>query len=80
MFLATESPTPDLLHYKPHGRNESLISTAMWKHILLIGLYQLFWLLLMLYGLERLDESRYEITEFLHFRYPEVIYLWFVGY
>ncbi|GMH44859.1 hypothetical protein BSKO_12811 [Bryopsis sp. KO-2023] len=59
LALATEAPTPDLLHFKPHGRNESLISRTMWKHIFLVGLYQLFWLFLMLYGLKHIDEERY---------------------
>jgi Ca2+ transporting ATPase len=34
LALATESPTPDLLEYKPHSRNEYIISRIMFKHIL----------------------------------------------
>ena len=48
--LATEMPTPDLLLEKPHGRNEPLISRRMWKHVIVQGLYQLFWLFLIIYG------------------------------
>ena len=48
--LATEMPTPELLLEKPHGRNEPLISRRMWKHVVVQGLYQLFWLFLVIYG------------------------------
>ena len=48
--LATEPPTPELLLEKPHGRDEALISPAMWKHIFCQGVYQLFWLFLIVYG------------------------------
>ena len=48
--LATEPPTPGLLLEKPHGRDEALISPSMWKHIFCQGMYQLFWLFLVVYG------------------------------
>ena len=48
--LATEPPTPELLLEKPHGRDEALISPSMWKHIFCQGVYQLFWLFLIVYG------------------------------
>ena len=48
--LATEPPTPHLLEEKPHGRDEALISPAMWKHIFCQAFYQLFWLFLIVYG------------------------------
>lgn len=48
--LATENPTPDLLLEKPHGRKEPLISTSMWKHVIVQGCYQLFWLFLIIYA------------------------------
>ena len=48
--LATEMPMPELLLEKPHGRNEPLISHRMWKHVVVQGLYQLFWLFLIIYG------------------------------
>ena len=41
---------PELLLEKPHGRNEPLISRRMWKHVVVQGLYQLFWLFLIIYG------------------------------
>ncbi|KAK9840937.1 hypothetical protein WJX81_001285 [Elliptochloris bilobata] len=50
LALATEMPTPELLLEKPHGRNEPLISRRMWKHVVVQGLYQLFWLFLIIYG------------------------------
>ncbi len=46
--LATEDPRPELLLMKPAGRTESLISKKMWKHILVQGVYQMFWLFLIL--------------------------------
>ena len=50
LALATEDPTPKLLLERPHGRTEPLISRRMWKHILTQGLYQMFWLFLIVYG------------------------------
>lgn len=38
--LATEPPNEELLDEKPHGRNEALISGAMWRHITAQALYQ----------------------------------------
>ncbi len=48
--LATEMPTPELLLERPHGRAEPLISRRMWKHVIVQGCYQLFWLFLIIYG------------------------------
>ncbi len=48
--LATENPTPELLLEKPHGRSERLISRSMWRHVIVQGCYQLFWLFLIIYG------------------------------
>jgi Ca2+-transporting ATPase len=59
LALATEAPTPALLRERPHGRSEALISRRMWKHILTQGLYQLFWLFLIIYGAPRLLPARY---------------------
>lgn len=62
LALATEYPTWDLLDQKPSGREEPLINKKMWKHIIIGGLYQLFWMLLLLYGLPVTFE-RYEKVE-----------------
>ena len=40
LALATEDPNPELLNEMPHGRNQALITSKMWKHILVQGLYQ----------------------------------------
>ena len=40
LALATEPPSPSLLLDRPHGRTDALITRCMWKHILLVGLYQ----------------------------------------
>ena len=34
LALATEPPTEDLLHRKPHNRDEYIISKKMFKHII----------------------------------------------
>jgi hypothetical protein len=44
-------PALCLFALQPHGRDESLITGKMWKHILVQGLYQLFWLFFFLYAL-----------------------------
>lgn len=48
LALATEAPSPELLQQKPHGRQARLITACMAKHILTQGLYQLFWMFLIL--------------------------------
>ncbi|GIL84523.1 hypothetical protein Vretimale_14412 [Volvox reticuliferus] len=53
LALATEDPNPELLLMKPYGRTENLITRIMWKHILVQGFYQLFWMFLILYGLPK---------------------------
>ncbi|KAL3146758.1 hypothetical protein ABBQ38_014742 [Trebouxia sp. C0009 RCD-2024] len=50
LALATEDPSPDLLLETPHGRTEPLINPAMWTHITVQGMYQIFWLMLIFYG------------------------------
>jgi len=59
LALATENPTPDLLRHKPHGRHESLLSSPMKYHILVQSLYQVAWLLFLLFGLPELGMARY---------------------
>jgi len=61
LALATENPTPDLLKMRPHGREESLITPRMWKHILTQGIYQLFWMFVFLYALPEVIPSRYAL-------------------
>ncbi|KAI8477413.1 MAG: hypothetical protein J3K34DRAFT_453016 [Monoraphidium minutum] len=63
LALATEDPNPDLLNDKPHGRDAPLITGRMWKHILVQGCYQLFWLFFFMYGLPKLQWPRYWITD-----------------
>eukprot|EP00803_Ostreobium_quekettii_P006058 evm.model.scf_144.7 EVM.evm.TU.scf_144.7 scf_144:78288-87675(-) len=68
LALATEHPTWDLLDSMPYGREEPLINSKMWKHIFLGGLYQLFWLLLLLYGMPK---------HFDRYREPKEEEVWF---
>lgn len=51
-----------LLCVQPHGRDESLITRKMWKHILIQGLYQMFWLFFFMYAAPVLFEQ-YRITD-----------------
>eukprot|EP00879_Flechtneria_rotunda_P003828 GHRR01004068.1.p1 GENE.GHRR01004068.1~~GHRR01004068.1.p1 ORF type:complete len:993 (+),score=315.28 GHRR01004068.1:1703-4681(+) len=62
LALATENPNPSLLDDKPHGRDESLITGKMWKHILVQGLYQMFWLFFFMYAAPVLF-AKYRITD-----------------
>lgn len=59
LALATEDPNPELLSEMPHGRNEALITRRMWKHILVQGIYQLFWMMFSLYALPLLFDYYY---------------------
>jgi len=61
LALATEDPTPELLNMRPYGRTESLITKTMWKHIIVQGTYQLFWMFFILYAAPQFL-SYYEIT------------------
>lgn len=61
LALATEDPNPELLLMKPYGRNENLITRIMWKHILVQGGYQIFWMFFILYGATKLlDDPKYD--------------------
>eukprot|EP00878_Enallax_costatus_P034587 GHUV01038362.1.p1 GENE.GHUV01038362.1~~GHUV01038362.1.p1 ORF type:complete len:154 (-),score=27.31 GHUV01038362.1:371-832(-) len=62
LALATEKPSPKLLDNKPAGRSEPLINGKMFKHIVMQGFYQIFWMFLFLYGLPTLLPARYGYT------------------
>eukprot|EP00882_Tetradesmus_deserticola_P018267 GHRQ01019621.1.p2 GENE.GHRQ01019621.1~~GHRQ01019621.1.p2 ORF type:complete len:148 (-),score=25.37 GHRQ01019621.1:552-995(-) len=49
-------------YLQPHGRDEHLITPKMWKHILVQGMYQMFWLFFFMYAAPVLFE-RYRITD-----------------
>jgi Ca2+ transporting ATPase len=49
LALATEPPGDDLLDRKPYGRTESLVTPVMWRNILGQALYQIFWLITLLF-------------------------------
>ena len=40
LALATELPHPSLLEQPPNGHSSPLINNAMWKHIIVQGVYQ----------------------------------------
>jgi len=50
LALATEPPTKELMDRKPYGRNNNLITWAMWRNIIGQALFQLGVLLFLLYG------------------------------
>eukprot|EP00761_Pharyngomonas_kirbyi_P011758 gb/GECH01011784.1/.p1 GENE.gb/GECH01011784.1/~~gb/GECH01011784.1/.p1 ORF type:complete len:1002 (+),score=264.50 gb/GECH01011784.1/:1-3006(+) len=52
LALATEPPADELLDRKPYGKDDALITTAMWKNIIVQGLYQIAILFLILYGFD----------------------------
>eukprot|EP00878_Enallax_costatus_P010039 GHUV01010478.1.p1 GENE.GHUV01010478.1~~GHUV01010478.1.p1 ORF type:complete len:1008 (+),score=247.34 GHUV01010478.1:318-3341(+) len=60
--LAIEAPSPKLLQSKPAGHTEPLINEKMLKHIVMQSCYQIFWLLLILYGAPTLLSARYGYT------------------
>lgn len=62
LALATETPSPKLLADKPAGRSEPLINGKMFKHIVMQGFYQIFWMFLFLYGLPTLLPNSYGYT------------------
>lgn len=49
LALATDPPSPDLLHRKPQGRTDPLIDCCMWKMIIGQTLYQLSVIVVLLY-------------------------------
>lgn len=62
LALATEPPTPDLLHRKPYGRTKALISRTMMKNILGQAIYMILVIFVLLfYGevLLDIDSGRY---------------------
>ena len=57
LALATELPTPDLLHRKPYGRTSPLISATMAKNILGQAIYQL----VIVFGIMFFGEKLFDI-------------------
>lgn len=53
LALATERPHKRLLDAAPYGRKEHLINWCILKHITTQAAYQIFWVLLIFYGLPR---------------------------
>lgn len=49
LALATEQPTKDLLHRKPYGRHDFLITKQMWCNIIGQGIFQAIVLFFVLY-------------------------------
>lgn len=50
LALATESPKEDIIKGKPYPKNESIITSVMWRNILGQALFQIFVLTVMLFA------------------------------
>jgi Ca2+-transporting ATPase len=61
LALATERPNVELLQEKPHGRDASLISRNMWKHIMVQATFQVAVLMAVLWVAPELD--RYSLPK-----------------
>ena len=54
LALATEPPSLELLNRKPHSKTESLVTPVMWRNILGQAIYQIIWLLVLLFAGEKI--------------------------
>ena len=41
LALATEPPKPELLDDKPHGRNDNIVTSVMWRNVICQAVYQI---------------------------------------
>ena len=60
LALATEPPTEDLLHRKPHNRDEYIISKKMFKHIIGQAIFQFVILLIFIFKAEEFMPEYYD--------------------
>jgi P-type Ca2+ transporter type 2B len=60
LALATEPPKPELLDDKPHGRDDKIVTSVMWRNVIGQSIYQIIVLcILLFFGQSLLDvESR----------------------
>jgi P-type Ca2+ transporter type 2C len=60
LALATEPPKPELLDDKPHGRDDKIVTSVMWRKVIGQSIYQIIVLcILLFFGQSFLDvESR----------------------
>ena len=49
LALATEPPKPDLLEDKPHGRDDNIVTSVMWRNVIGQSVYQIIVLCLLLF-------------------------------
>jgi Ca2+ transporting ATPase len=50
LALATEPPNNELLNRQPQGKNESIVSRTMWRNIIGQSIYQIAWLMVILFA------------------------------
>jgi magnesium-transporting ATPase (P-type) len=50
LALATEPPSHEVLDRQPQSKTESIVSPAMWRNIFGQSIYQIGWLLTILFG------------------------------
>ncbi|GAA0144967.1 primary active transporter [Lithospermum erythrorhizon] len=63
LALATEPPTEHLMHRKPVGRREPLVTNIMWRNLLVQALYQVIVLLVLNFNGKSLLKLENESTE-----------------
>jgi len=56
LALATETPTPSLLDRPPNGLGEPLINNKMWRMIIGQAIFQIAFLLIILYGYDSMSD------------------------
>jgi Ca2+ transporting ATPase len=54
LALATEKPSDSQLNRQPHSRSEYIITADMWRTILTMAVYQIAWLIVILFAGSRL--------------------------
>lgn len=54
LALATEPPKPELLDDKPHGRDDNIVTSVMWRNVICQSLYQVVVLCVLLFAGETL--------------------------
>lgn len=59
LALATEPPSDQLLDRSPHARDESIVSKCMWRNIIGQSVYQIGWLLVILFAGKELFDLPY---------------------
>ena len=60
LALATEPPSDKLLNRPPQSRNENIVSPLMWRNVLGQSVYQIGWLMMLLFAGKNLFNLPYD--------------------